>query len=116
MKMSKLIASVSLGILLGTQCLNCASADIRLREEKEFAAQSSWDIHQAKYTLFVKPPEGWVGDVMPMAGDEESGQLRLFYLQDWRDGAPTYHPFHSFVTEDFVHYTYLGEAIPVSNI
>ena len=116
MKMSKLIACVGLGIALGTQSLSCASAEIRLHESRDFSTQSAWNIQQAKYTLFAKPPVGWVGDVMPMAGDEASGEMRLFYLQDWRDGAPTYHPFHSFVTRDLIHYEYLGEAIPTTNL
>ncbi len=116
MKKIRLIIALFLGIILGMQCLPCSSAEIRLHESRDFPVSSTWDIHEAKYTLFAKPPEGWVGDVMPMAGDEESGQLRLFYLQDWRDGAPTYHPFHSFVTGDLVHYEYLGEAIPTTHV
>ena len=116
MDMKKVLASIGAGLMIGTQCMGAACGEILLHDTRDFPAQSSWDIHTAEYTLFAKPPQGWVGDVMPMLGDEASGKLRLFYLQDWRDGAPTYHPFHSFVTDDFVHYEYLGEAIPVSNI
>ncbi len=116
MRVIKLIAALALCIVLGAQCLNCALAEIRLHEDRDFPPRGSWDIHQANYTLFAKPPQGWVGDVMPMAGDEDSGTLRIFYLQDWRDGAPTYHPFHSFVTRDLVHFDYLGEAIPTTTL
>ena len=116
MKLSKVLSVVGAGILLTANCMSCAAGEILLHESRNFPSKSGWDIHQAEYTIFAKPPKGWVGDVMPMAGDEASGQLRLFYLQDWRDGAPTYHPFHSFVTNDFVHYDYLGEAIPTTNV
>ena len=102
--------------LIIPHCFAGALAEIRIHEDREFPSHHSWDIQEAQYTLFAKPPKGWVGDVMPMAGDESSGQLRLFYLQDWRDGAVTYHPFHSFVTNDLVHYEYLGEAIPTTHL
>ncbi len=116
MKLRKLLVSLGTVIFLIVNLVGGAAGEVLLHETMNFATSSSWDIHQAEYTVFAKPPKGWVGDVMPMAGDEESGELRLFYLQDWRDGAPTYHPFHSFVTRDFVHYEYLGEAIPTTNV
>ena len=116
MRMSRILASLSAGVMLGSACAASAGAEIRLHENREFPVHSDWDIQKAEYTIFAKPPKGWVGDVMPLAGDEASGRLQLYYLQDWRDGAPTYHPFHSFVTDDFVHYEYLGEAIPTTHI
>ena len=104
MKVSKFLAAAG-AVIFMTACILCsATGEVLLHDTRDFPTKSDWDIHQAEYTIFAKPPKGWVGDVMPMAGDEASGQLRLFYLQDWRDGAPTYHPFHSFVTDDFVHY------------
>ena len=116
MRMSRILASLSAGVMLCSACAASAGAEIRLHENREFPVHSDWDIQKAEYTIFAKPPKGWVGDVMPLAGDEASGRLQLYYLQDWRDGAPTYHPFHSFVTDDFVHYEYLGEAIPTTHI
>ena len=116
MRLRRLFMILGMGLFLTMCCMECSFGDVLLHDTLAFPSKSSWDIHQANYILFAKPPEGWVGDVMPMAGDEASGQLRLFYLQDWRDGAPTYHPFHSFQTKDFVHYEYLGEAIPTSNV
>ena len=116
MKLMKRLAALGAGILMIVSSFGCAVGDVLLHETMDYPSGSEWDILKAEYTIFAKPPRGWVGDVMPMAGDEDSGEVRLFYLQDWRDGAPTYHPFHSFVTRDLVHYEYLGEAIPVSNI
>lgn len=100
---------------LGLGCVPQGAAEITLDAALSLPANRAWDIHAARYTLFAKPPVGWVGDVMPMGGDADADEMRLFYLQDWRDGAPTYHPFHSFTTSDFVHYTYHGEAIPVTH-
>lgn len=63
--------------------------------------------------LFWKPPEGWVGDVMPF---NHGDQIELFYLQDWRDGAPGFHPIFHATTSNLTDYTYHGEAIPFSEI
>ncbi|OBZ12533.1 glycoside hydrolase family 32 protein [Bacillus sp. FJAT-26390] len=64
---------------------------------------------EAKDRLFWKPPEGWVGDVMPFS---DNGQIHLFYLQDWRDGAPGFHPWHMAATANLTDYSYAGESIP----
>jgi len=114
MFMKKCLIVFCAALLMMLQCCIAGASELKEDPEMLLTAERTWDIRKAQYTLFAKPPVGWVGDVMPMGGDEESGELRLFYLQDWRDGAPTYHPFHSFTTSDFVHYTYNGEDIPVT--
>lgn len=62
-------------------------------------------------SLFWKPPEGWVGDLMPF--NDANGDLYLYYLQDWRDGAPGFHPWHLVTTANLTDYHYEGEVIPV---
>lgn len=64
---------------------------------------------EKEYRIFAKPPKGWVGDVMPFFDD---GLFQLFYLQDWRDGAEGFHPFHRFSTKNLIDYKYEGEMIP----
>jgi len=63
--------------------------------------------------LFWKPPEGWVGDVMPF---DNNGRIELFYLQDWRNDDPGFHPIFRASTSNLIDYTYEGEAIPFSEI
>ncbi len=115
MSLKQAILGISACVLFSMSLFSCCEADILCDESMEIPERGEWSVQEARYTLFAKPPRGWVGDVMPMGGAEDAEELRLFYLQDWRDGAPTYHPFHSFTTSDFVHYEYQGEAIPVTN-
>lgn len=116
MFMKERIIAFCAALLMMLQCCIAGASELKKEPDMLLTNERTWDIRNAQYTIFAKPPVGWVGDVMPMVGDEDSGELRLFYLQDWRDGKPTYHPFHSFTTSDFVHYTYNGEDIPVTNI
>ncbi|NDV56616.1 glycoside hydrolase domain-containing protein [Bacteroides sp. 519] len=58
------------------------------------------DLNQT-YSFFHKPHAGWVGDPMPFY---EDGKYYVFYLQDARDGAPTFHPWYEATTTDFVTY------------
>ena len=116
MFMKERIIAFCAALLMMLQCCIAGASELKKEPDMLLTNERTWDIRNAQYTIFAKPPVGWVGDVMPMVGDEESGELRLFYLQDWRDGKPTYHPFHSFTTSDFVHYIYNGEDIPVTNI
>lgn len=60
------------------------------------------------YSTFFKPAQGWVGDPMPFF---EDGKFHVFYLQDARDGAPTFHPIYKAVTTDFMSYEDSGEMI-----
>lgn len=63
--------------------------------------------------VYWKPPEGWVGDVMPFAND---GKIELFYLQDWRNDSPGFHPIFRTTTSNLIDFTYHAEAIPFSEI
>ncbi len=115
MNVKRLLAGIGVGMMLSVQCFSSITAEIMEDADMTLTNERTWTINDAKYTIFPKSPTGWVGDVMPMGGDEESGELRLFYLHDARDGAPTYHPFYSFTTNDLVHYNDDGEAISVTS-
>lgn len=67
------------------------------------------------YNLYYKPAVGYVGDPMPYY-DQASGTHYVMYLQDWRDGASTYHPIHTLKTTDASSYISYGEAIPCGTI
>ena len=95
MFMKERIIAFCAALLMMLQCCIAGASELKKEPDMLLTNERTWDIRNAQYTIFAKPPVGWVGDVMPMVGDEDSGELRLFYLQDWRDGKPTYHPFHS---------------------
>lgn len=61
------------------------------------------------YSMFFKPSNGWTGDPMPFY---ENGKFHVFFLQDARDSAPTFHPIYKAVTSNFVTYEDSGEMIP----
>lgn len=62
--------------------------------------------------IFPIQANGYVGDPMPYFDGET---MRVFYLQDARDGNRGFHPWYQFQTNDFVHWTDLEEAIPYVN-
>lgn len=64
----------------------------------------------ANYSMYYKPAVGYVGDPMPFF-DPVSKEFRVLYLQDWRDGADTFHPIHCVGTADAASYISYGEAI-----
>lgn len=70
------------------------------------------DLHQT-YDFFYKPSHGWVGDPMPFYKD---GVFHVFYLQDARDGAKTFHPWYKITTNDLFSYTDDGEMIPCGTV
>src|SRR5689334_20877241 len=57
--------------------------------------------------LFYKPKEGWAADFIPFYWQ---GDYHLFYLHDKRDGVGV--AWYHIVTQDFVHFQELGEALP----
>ncbi|MDR3709034.1 MAG: glycoside hydrolase family 32 protein [Capsulimonadaceae bacterium] len=62
-------------------------------------------------SLFFRPANSVAADFIPFAHD---GKYHLFYLRDWR-GHPEHDngiPWHHLVTQDFVTFDDLGEALP----
>ena len=70
------------------------------------------DLYQS-YNIFFKPAQGWVGDPMPYY---ENGKYHIFYLQDARDGAATFHPWYEVSTDNFSKYTDNGEMIACGTV
>ena len=66
------------------------------------------DASQPSFSVYPAPVKGYVGDVMPFY---DNGSFNLFYLQDWRDNAPQYHPWYKFTTPDLLNYSYQGQMI-----
>lgn len=58
--------------------------------------------------MFLKPADGWVGDVIPFA-DGRSAQL--FYLHDSRDPKRPGMAWHRYETDDFATFVDRGEAL-----
>lgn len=63
------------------------------------------------YTTLYKPQVGYVGDPMPYFNEADHSYY-LFFLQDWRNGAPTDHPIYSTKTTDYGTFAGFTEAIP----
>ncbi len=63
------------------------------------------------YTTLYKPQVGYVGDPMPYF-NEADNSFYVFFLQDWRNGAPTDHPIYSTKTTDYASFQGFSEAIP----
>lgn len=60
------------------------------------------------FAVYPAPVKGYVGDVMPFY---DSNTFHLFFLMDWRDGAPQYHPWYKYTTSDLLNYSYKGQMI-----
>lgn len=63
------------------------------------------------YTTLYKPQVGYVGDPMPYFNEADSA-FYIFFLQDWRNGAPTDHPIYLTKTTGFASFQGFIEAIP----
>lgn len=59
--------------------------------------------------VFVRPADGWVGDVIPFADDTRA---QLYYLHDARDARRPGMAWHCYETTDFATYTDQGVALP----
>lgn len=58
---------------------------------------------------FFRPPNAWVGDVIPW---EEDGRFHLFYLHESRRVPKIGMPWHRVVTDDLVTFVETGPALP----
>lgn len=63
------------------------------------------------YATFYKPQSGFVGDPMPYYNEADK-TFYVFFLQDWRNGAPTDHPIYCTKTADYASFFSFTEAIP----
>jgi len=63
------------------------------------------------YATFYKPQSGYVGDPMPYYNEADK-TFYVFFLQDWRNGAPTDHPIYCTKTADYGSFQGFTEAIP----
>ena len=61
------------------------------------------------HRVFVKPADGWVGDVIPFA---DHGRAQLYYLHDARDAQRPGMAWHRYETINFVDYADRGESLP----
>ena len=58
---------------------------------------------------FIRPSDGWVGDVIPFLHE---GEFHLFYLHDRRDPEHPGTSWNRYVTSDFVTFEYRGVSLP----
>lgn len=63
------------------------------------------------YSTLYKPQTGYVGDPMPYYSQTDN-RYYIFFLQDWRNGAPTDHPIYVTKTIDYSAFQGFTEAIP----
>lgn len=76
--------------------------------KKDNKALAPYNPSAPVFAVYPAPPKGYVGDVMPYYN---AGEFNLFFLMDWRDGAPQYHPIYKYNTPDLLNYTYKGQMI-----
>lgn len=99
-------------ILLAALLFSCSDKDYVSNDPSAMPnAPQCYDVNDLyqDYSIFFKPSHGWVGDPMPYY---EDGKFHVFYLQDARDGKPTFHPWYKATTTDFLSYVDNGEMIP----
>lgn len=63
------------------------------------------------YYTFYKPQSGYVGDPMTYYNEADKNYY-VYYLQDWRNGAPTDHPIYCTTTKNFGSFQGFFEAVP----
>ena len=94
---------------------SCLAGAAALSERLLFASSPGAappdDLSPPDKSLFYRPADAWVGDVIPFY---EDGLYRIFYLHDWRD--PAHHgrgsSWYQVATRDFVRFENIGEALP----
>lgn len=65
--------------------------------------------------FYYQPQTGYVGDPMPFY-DPVAQTFRIYYLQEFRPNAATYHPIYAVETDDLANYTALGEVLPTGSL
>jgi beta-fructofuranosidase len=73
---------------------------------------SKGSVNQGELAVFPLQQNGFIGDPMPYF---DGTTMNVFYLHDARDGQKGFHPWYLFQTDDYLHWTDLGEAIPYVN-
>ena len=63
---------------------------------------------------YYNPQIGRCGDPMPFY-DENTGDFKVLYLQEYVNNGPTYHPFWAVTTDDCANYESLGEILPTGS-
>jgi beta-fructofuranosidase len=85
-------------VLLGAVMVSC---------KKDNKAEA-YNPSQPVFAVYPAPVKGYVGDVMPFF---DNSTFHLFFLMDWRDNAPQYHPWYKFTSTDLLNYSYKGQMI-----
>lgn len=72
---------------------------------------------KVEHKVFVNPPDGWVGDLMPYY---INGQFELFFLHDApnnvKHSSPGQHPIFKYTSKDLTSFDYAGEVINYGSI
>ena len=63
---------------------------------------------------YYNPQIGRCGDPMPLH-DQNTGDFKVLYLQEYVNNGPTYHPFWAVATNDGANYRSLGEILPTGS-
>jgi len=76
--------------------------------KKDNKAAAVYNPAAPTFAVYPAPVKGFVGDVMPFY---DNSTFHLFFLIDWRDGAPQYHPWYKYTSTDLLNYSYKGQMI-----
>ncbi|GAB1416375.1 DUF4975 domain-containing protein [Paludibacter sp.] len=96
--------------------LSCTSCEDKVKPDDNSSAIDTTTVcrtvqETGAYTTLYKPQTGYVGDPMPFYNETDNSYY-LFFLQDWRNGAPTDHPIYFTKTTDYATFQGFTEAIP----
>lgn len=115
--MKQMIFSLAYILGISLPFVACSDDDLPGGADRELNGTTSFVTvpDPGSYSIFYKPEVGYVGDPMPFF-DPVRGEIRVLYLQDWRDGGFTYHPIYGVSTTDAASYSNLGEVVPCGTL
>ena len=116
-KMKQFAVFALIGILCVANLTGCGNEKNDNSEGEEINVEEINNVETEKFLgeniedvqLFPTPDSSFVGDPMPYY---EDGTFHVLYLDDLRDGKPTYHPWSLYETSNFYEYENQGIVIP----
>lgn len=84
--------------------------------EKDWAGTTTFfsPTEESGFSTYYKPAIGRCGDPMPFY-DEEAGEFKVYYLQEYDNNGASYHPIVSLATKDCANYINEGVVLPAGS-
>lgn len=98
-----------------TSCSKESTENLALNETIDTTTTYKNVVESGAYQTLYKPQNGFVGDPMPYYNESDNNYY-LYYLQDWRNGAPVDHPIYCVKSSDYSTFQGFTEAIPCGTV